>query len=42
VRTVPGTPVVLVELTPAAGVSRFVLIQMLQARQPGFVGWSPT
>jgi hypothetical protein len=42
VRTVAGSPVVLVELTPAWDVSRYILVELLYARRLGFVAWSPT
>jgi hypothetical protein len=40
VRAVPGTPVVQVELTPAPGVSRFILVSLLQEYQLTFAAWS--
>ena len=39
VHPVPGEPVALIELTPAAGVPPFILLDLVYRRTPGFLGW---
>jgi hypothetical protein len=41
VRAVPGESAVLIELVSAAGVSPFILQDMLFQRTPGFLAWEP-